>query len=144
VSVTNSSTSTSDGASSIGRHPPYFPRNPRMRAYPHLPAVLKRGPTSNAKYATTTLMFSLAEPRRPACQHGFVTVRQSDFVQCIDRHSRAHGSACHARLPVSGSRRLRRDLLNKPDDAAAQFRVCDAHERFIKNRPSDVAKKSVT
>ena len=58
----------------------YFPRNPRMRAYPHLTAVLQRGPTSNSKYATTTLMCSLAEPRHPACQLGFVTVRPSDFA----------------------------------------------------------------
>jgi hypothetical protein len=32
--------------------------------------------------------------------------------------------------PISGSRRLWRDLLNKPDDAAAQFWVPDTHERL--------------
>jgi hypothetical protein len=43
---------------------------------------------------------------------------------------------------VVGSRVLRRDLLDKPNNRAPQFWVFD--KAFTKDKPSDVARKSVT
>ncbi len=52
-----------------------LPKKPRHARTSTPAVVLKRGPTSNSKYATTTLMFSLAGPRYSGCQLEFVTVR---------------------------------------------------------------------